>query len=52
MSAISPLAPTKRLHQIWSRTWPQAMIGFGLGLTFVWMCFLGYGLVKIAKLVI
>jgi hypothetical protein len=52
MSAISHLAPTKRLHQIWNRIWPQAMIGLGLGLIVMWIFFLGYGLVKIAERVI
>jgi len=35
-------------HQIW----PTAAIGFGLGLTAMWVCFLGYGLVKIVELMI
>jgi hypothetical protein len=44
MSAIFHPAPTTRLHQIWNRTWPQAMIGFGLALTIVWVFVLGRGL--------
>jgi hypothetical protein len=42
--------PARKLsvHQIW----PTAVIGFGLGLTAVWICFLGYGLVRIVELLI
>jgi hypothetical protein len=36
------------VHQIW----PTAVIAFGLGLTAAWICFLGYGLVKLVELVI
>jgi hypothetical protein len=32
--------------------WPAAAIAFGLGLTAAWICFLGYGLVKLVDLVI
>jgi hypothetical protein len=31
MSAVTHLAPTKRAHQIWSRIWPEAMIGVWSG---------------------
>lgn len=36
------------VHQIW----PTVAIGFGLAVTVVWICFLGYGLVKVVELVI
>jgi hypothetical protein len=32
--------------------WPTAVIAFGLGLTAAWICFLGYGLVKLVELMI
>ena len=42
--------PARKLsfHQIW----PTAVTGFCLGLTAVWICFLGYRLVKIVELMI
>jgi hypothetical protein len=43
--ALAPADDTL-FHQIW----PQAMIAFGLGLTAVWICLLGYGLVKLIEL--
>jgi hypothetical protein len=36
------------IHQIW----PQAVVGIGLGVTAAWMCFLGYGLVRLVELLI
>ena len=35
-------APVPFAHRIWNRTWPQAMVGLGLGLTIIWIFFLGY----------
>ncbi len=35
-----------------ARIWPQAMVALGLGLSVVWTCFLGYGLVKLVQLAI
>jgi hypothetical protein len=46
-SVVQP-AHKLSVHEIW----PTAVIGFGLGLTAVWICFLGYGLVKIIELLI
>ena len=45
MSEISRPVPKTRLHQIWNQTWPQAIIGFGLALTIIWVFALGRGLV-------
>ena len=41
-------AATADVRQIW----PKAVIAFGLGLTAAWICFLGYGLVKLIELLI
>ena len=38
-SADSAHAPRPFVH----RTWPSVVVGFGLGLTAVWMLLLGYG---------
>ena len=45
---VAQSAPKFSVHRIW----PTAVIAFGLGLTAVWICFLGYGLVKIVELLI
>ena len=37
---------------LFRRIWPAAAIAFGLGLTAAWMCFLGYGLVKLVEIAI
>jgi hypothetical protein len=42
--------PTRRLAV--PQIWPTAVLAFGLGLTAAWICFLGYGLVKLVELVI
>jgi hypothetical protein len=42
------LAPEPVTHPFW----PKAVITFGLVLTAAWMCFLGYGLVKLVELAI
>ena len=34
------------------RIWPVVVIAFGLTLSVVWMCFLGYALVKIIEMAI
>lgn len=34
------------------RIWARAIFGIGVGLTVAWVCFLGYGLVALTKLVI
>ena len=47
MSAISHQVHTTRLHKSWSHIWPQAMIGFGLALTIVWVFVLGRELVRL-----
>ena len=47
MSEISHPVFTTRLRQIWNQSWPQAMIGFGLALTVVWVFVLGRGLVRL-----
>ena len=33
-------------------TWPQAVIGLGLGLTVVWTCVLAYGVIRLIDYVI
>jgi len=38
-------APEPVIHRIW----PAAIIAFGLGLTVVWVCLLGYGLVRLVE---
>jgi hypothetical protein len=37
---------------LFHRIWPPAMIALGLGLTAVWICLLGYGLVSLITLAI
>ena len=32
--------------------WPQAVIILGLGLSAAWICFLGYGIVKLIEMAI
>ena len=44
----SALAATPVIQRIW----PIAVIVIGLELTAAWICFLGYGLVKLIQLVI
>ena len=34
------------------RIWPQAVIAFGLVFTAAWICFLGYGIVKLIEMAI
>ena len=34
------------------RIWPQAVIVFGLALSAAWICFLGYGIVKLIEMAI
>jgi hypothetical protein len=34
------------------RFWPATLITVGLGLTIVWVCVLGYGVIKLVELVI
>ena len=41
--------PKTRARRTWSRTWPQVFIGFGLGLTIIWIFILALGLVKIIE---
>jgi hypothetical protein len=45
---VSQPARKVSVHQIW----PKAVIWIGVGLTAVWICFLGYGLIKLVELVI
>jgi hypothetical protein len=41
-------APSEtRVHQLWNRYWPPAIIGVGFALTASWIFFLGYGFVKL-----
>jgi hypothetical protein len=49
-SAVTPHSEPQAepIHQIW----PKAMVGIGLGVTAAWMCFLGYGLVRLVGLLI
>jgi hypothetical protein len=42
--AADPAAARKPLIY---RIWPQAIVGFGLGLTVIWIFILGYGLVEL-----
>jgi hypothetical protein len=43
MDRVSARQPS--IHRIW----PLMAIGFGFGLSAVWICFLGYELVKIVE---
>jgi len=40
---------TPAAQPLFDQIWPQAMVAFGLGLTAVWICLLGYGLVKLIE---
>jgi hypothetical protein len=40
------------IRRIWDRSWPSAVIGFGLAFTIIWIFFLRYGLVKIVAVAI
>jgi hypothetical protein len=44
-----PLPQVKRLIH---RIWPQAIVSLGLGVTGVWICFLGYGFIRLIDLLI
>jgi len=48
-SALAPAAVSgSTLAQpLFHRIWPTAVIALGLGLTAVWTCLLGYGLVSL-----
>ena len=48
LAAHSARVPDPLLGTIW----PQAIVTFGLGLSVVWTCFLGYGFVKLVQLAI
>jgi hypothetical protein len=41
-----------RAKAIIHRILPQTIVGIGLGVTAAWMCFLGYGLVRLVELLI
>jgi hypothetical protein len=57
VTASSALAPavdsrsTPAAQPLFQRYWPLAMIALGLGLTLVWVSFLGYGLVRLIELI-
>jgi hypothetical protein len=42
---LATTRPAQAPQLLFHRVWPPAVIGFGLGLTAVWICLLGYGLV-------
>jgi len=44
------LAPVLVPQQVAGPFWPKAVVAFGVGLTAAWLCFLGYGLVKLIQL--
>ena len=44
--------PKTRVHRIRRQTWTQVLIGFGLGLTIIWVVILARGFVKIIDLAI
>jgi hypothetical protein len=44
--------PKTRVHRTRSQTWTQVFIGFGLGLTIIWMVILARGIVKIIEIAI
>ena len=44
--------PRPAAESLVKRTWPEAAVGLGLGLSVVWTFFLGYGLIKLAHLAI
>jgi hypothetical protein len=44
--------PLPQVKPLIHRIWPQAVVGLGLGVTSVWICFLGYGLVRLIELLI
>ena len=48
----APAKPPHKVKSVIHRIWPTAIIAFGLTLTVVWMCFLGYALVKIIEMAI
>jgi hypothetical protein len=50
-AAVARVAP-ERLVTFFQRLGPVAAIAFGLGLTTVWISFLGYGLVTLIGLMI
>lgn len=52
MSDIPLPAPEPVIHRIWNQTWPQAIIGFGLALTIIWIFILGRGLVELSKMIL
>jgi hypothetical protein len=43
-------APKPSIRRIWNRSWPLAVIAFGLVLTIIWIFLLGYGLVGLIKI--
>ena len=48
--AADPVPELKtRVHRTRNQTWTQVFVGFGLGLTIVWVLFLGFALVKIIE---
>jgi hypothetical protein len=48
----APAKASRKVKSVIHRIWPTAIIAFGLTLTVVWMCFLGYALVKIIEMAI
>jgi hypothetical protein len=40
--------PLPQVKPLIHRIWPQAVVGLGLGVTSVWICFLGYGLLRLS----
>ena len=52
MSDIPLPVPEPVIHRIWNQTWPQAIIGFGMALTIIWIFILGRGLVELSKMIL
>jgi len=44
--AVLPTTAVPVARARFSAIWSAALVASGLGLTFAWMCFLGYGFVK------
>ena len=44
--------PKTRVHRTRRQTWTRVFIGFGLGLTIIWMVILARGLVKLIEIAI
>ena len=48
----APAKAYRKVKPVIGRIWPTVVIAFGLTLTVVWVCFLGYALIKIIEVAI